>query len=102
LGCSLSDPFRKFLEFQDGAKPEDNVFPISKNNSSGVNRFIPVSEIGRERSGIENLPPRAYPIARDGSGNYVLIDEERNGAFFFGIMNSRKGQVGWPPISIPF
>lgn len=83
LDCRLSDSFRNFVRTHDGAKPEDNVFRISDNNSSGINRFIPVAEIRKERAKIENLPNRAYPIAWDASGNYVLIDEDRNGAVFF-------------------
>jgi len=84
LGCRLSDSFRVFLRAHDGAKPEANVFKIGDKNESGVNRFIPADEIWEERAHIEDFPQeKAYPVARDGSGNYVFIDEDRNGAVFF-------------------
>ncbi len=83
LGCRVCNSFRSFLQTQDGAQPETNVFRISASNDSGVNRFIPVAEIGRERSRIENLPRTAYPIAWAEGGNYVFINEDRNGAVFF-------------------
>jgi len=83
LGVSLSSSFRDFLATHDGAKPEANVFRISANNSSGIQRFIPVREIRQERSYIEDIPQRAYPVAWDGSGNYIFIDEDKSGAVFF-------------------
>ena len=45
LGFRISDPFRRFLAIQDGAKPETNIFKINKRNESGVNQFIPSGEI---------------------------------------------------------
>ena len=36
LGCALSDSLRKFLEANDGAKPETNIFQIGNNDNSGV------------------------------------------------------------------
>jgi hypothetical protein len=83
LGCRLSDSFRAFLGANDGAKPKTNVFRISDNDESGVNGFTPVSEIQKARACIENIPRRAYPIAWAEGGNYVFIDEGRNGAVFF-------------------
>jgi hypothetical protein len=53
-----------------------------------VNEFIPVSEILRERAYIENIPKRAYPVAWTACGNYVVVDEDRYGAVFFGTTNS--------------
>jgi hypothetical protein len=83
LGGPVSDSFRRFVETNDGAEPETNVFKISDGNESGVNQFIPVSEILHERNRIENIPKRAYPVAWAEGGNYVFVDEGRSGAVFF-------------------
>jgi SMI1 / KNR4 family (SUKH-1) len=83
LGCKLSDSFRDFLRSNDGAKPECNIFRISDKNECGVNRFIPVSEILAERTHIENISNKAYPVAWAECGNYIIIDEDKNGAVFF-------------------
>ncbi len=83
LGCRLSDSYRAFVRTCDGAKPETNVFAVSDKNQCGVNRFIPADEIWKERSHIENIPSRAYPIAWAECGNYLFVDEDRNGAVFF-------------------
>lgn len=83
LGCKLSDSFRKFLQANDGAKPETNIFRISDNNECGVNRFIPSDEVLKERSYIENIPPKAFPVAWAEGGNYVFVDEGKNGAVYF-------------------
>lgn len=83
LGCRLSDSFRNFLQTHDGAEPETNRFRINEKNSSGVNRFIPVREIQRERTRIENIPRGAYPIAWAEGGNYVFVDEDKGDAVFF-------------------
>jgi hypothetical protein len=83
LGCPISSDFRRFISENDGARPQDNSFPIGKNNSSGVRRFIPVSKILKERQYIDNIPDRAYPIAEDSFGNYVLLDEGTGGKVYF-------------------
>jgi hypothetical protein len=83
LGCKLSDSFRKFLQAHDGAKPETNIFKINDKNECGVNRFIPSERVLRERSYIENIPPKAFPVAWAEGGNYVFIDEDKNGAVYF-------------------
>jgi hypothetical protein len=83
LGYRLGDSFRRFVRTHDGAKPETNIFKIGATNESGVNRFIPLSEIQKERSRTEHIPLRAYPVAWAEGGNYVLIDEDRDGAVFF-------------------
>jgi hypothetical protein len=67
----------------DGAKPESNIFQIGTSNSAGIDRFIPLSDILKERSCIENLPATAYPVAWVSGGNYVYIDEAKNGAVYF-------------------
>jgi len=48
-----------------------------------VNQFIPVAEIQKERAYLENIPAKAYPIAWAECGNYVFVDEGKNGAVFF-------------------
>jgi len=83
LACRLSESFRTFSLSNDGAEPETNIFRISDRNESGVNRFIPVSEIPKEHAFIENLPERAYPIAWAECGNYVFINDDQRGAVFF-------------------
>jgi hypothetical protein len=83
LGCPLSRSFMSFLRENDGAEPETNIFKIAHGNESGVNRFIPASQILRERDRIENIPDKAYPVAWAEGGNYVFIDEGRNGGVFF-------------------
>ena len=83
LGCHLSDSFRGFLRTYDGAEPESNIFGVSDRDQSGVRKFIAVSEIMEERAYVWNVSPKAYPIAFDDCGNYVLIDEDKGGAVLF-------------------
>jgi hypothetical protein len=83
LGCKLSDSFRVFVRVHDGAKPETNIFKINDKNECGVNRFIPADEILKERSNIENIPPKAFPVALAEGGNYVFVDEANRGAVYF-------------------
>src|ERR1700684_3484016 len=83
LGCTLSPSFRKFLGVHDGAKPQTNIFRVNDRNECGVDRFIPADEILKERSYIENIPPRAFPVAWAEGGNFVFIDEGKDGAVYF-------------------
>ncbi|MGA3170141.1 MAG: SMI1/KNR4 family protein [Chthoniobacteraceae bacterium] len=83
LGCRLSASFRSFLQHNDGAEPETNIFHIGNNNECGVNEFIPLDQIPKERRYIENIPTKAYPVAWAEGGNYVFIDESKGGAVFF-------------------
>lgn len=83
LGCELSNSFRSFLRNNDGAEPATNIFKIADKSESGVNRFIPVTEILRERTCIENISKKAYPVAWAEGGNYVIVDEDKNGTVFF-------------------
>src|SRR2546426_3977723 len=75
LGCQFSDSVGTFFRANDGAEPETNIFRISENNESGVNRFIPLGGILKERNRIENLPMKAFPVAWAEGGNYVFVDE---------------------------
>jgi hypothetical protein len=83
LGCQLSDSLRKFLQEHDGAKPENNIFKIGDTNECGVNRFIPCGEILKERNYIENTPPKSFPVAWAEGGNYIFVDEGKNGVVCF-------------------
>lgn len=74
LGIVLSIGFKAFLKEYDGAEPESNIFQINNTNNSGVNEFIPVQMILKEREHIENIPPRAFPFAYAEGGNYLILD----------------------------
>jgi hypothetical protein len=64
------------------AKPEENVFTANRN--VGIDGFIPVREIwGERRFLVDRLPPHAFPVARDGCGNYVVIDQGEGGTVYF-------------------
>jgi len=83
VGFSIPPEFLEFIAVNDGAEPETNIFKIGNSNESGVNRFIPISEIPKEISRVENLPNAVLPVAWAEGGNYVLIDQSQNGAIFF-------------------
>ena len=83
VGQPLSHGFKEFVASHDGAKPEMNVFEVNAEIESGVNEFIPMKQIVDERSNIENIGNEAYPFAWAEGGNYLLIDEARQGAVFF-------------------
>ena len=83
LGRPLSPSFKKFVETNDGARPESNTFKVSDTDGSGVSRFIPLEEIWKDRTYFEELPEKAYPVARAACGDRVAIDEGKNGAVFF-------------------
>jgi hypothetical protein len=83
IKCPISESFRRFISENDGADPESNRFPVGEDNGAGVNRFIPVSKILEDREYIDNIPSKAYPIAEDDCGNYVLLDEGEGGKVYF-------------------
>lgn len=83
IGQPISNSFRKFVASFDGSEPDSNVFKVSDKIDSGVNEFIPVSRIVDERSNIENIDSHAYPFAWAEGGNYLILDEGRQGAVFF-------------------
>ena len=58
LKCSLSVPFRRFIEMSDGAELESNSFNIGPTNKSGIDRFIPVADIPRDRALLADLQER--------------------------------------------
>src|SRR5579862_7118065 len=75
IGTRLSDAFKAFVSTQDGARPESNLLKNDGTASWNVNRFIPIEEIIKARSDMENISSHAYPFAEDSCGNYFLIDE---------------------------
>lgn len=83
IGTTLPADFLEFVASNDGAKAGVNIFKISADNHGTVTRFIPVSEIPKEMSFIETLPEKAFPVAWDTSGNYVFVDQGKDGAVFF-------------------
>ena len=83
INCVLCNSFKVFVQENDGAEPETNIFTVRRGQESGVNRFIPAAEIPAERTRIENIPEKAYPFAWAEGGNYVFIDEAKNGNVFF-------------------
>jgi hypothetical protein len=83
LGYRLSESFRRFLATNNGAEPETNIFRVGEGNDSGVNQFIPVSTIQEERKLLLPLPRQIYPIAWAEGGNYIVINEDCDGAVFF-------------------
>src|SRR5215831_12572269 len=83
LGHRISNSFSDFAKVNDGAEPESNRFEIDEHNGAGVDGFIPINEIPKERKFLEPIPAKAYPIAWASCGNYVFIDEDSGGAVFF-------------------
>ena len=80
----LDFQFRRFVETNDGAYPEDNSFPVGDiAHMGGVDRFIPIESIIRQREYIEDIGPHAYPVALSACGNYVILDQGKEGAIFF-------------------
>jgi hypothetical protein len=67
----------------NGAEPETNVFKIDASNDSGVNRFIPLTQILEECHFLDHVSEGVFPIAWAEGGNYVVIDLEDNGAIYF-------------------
>lgn len=83
IGFNIAPEFAEFVVKNDGAEPETNIFKIDENNESGVNGFIPVDQIYKESSLIENLPQFSFPVAWTEGGNYVLICQGENGSVYF-------------------
>lgn len=83
LGFAISKAIKQFLRAHNGAEPEGNCFKVGDKNASGVNEFIPTDQILQERSRIENIPKKAYPIAWAEGGNFVIVDEGHKGAVYY-------------------
>jgi SMI1 / KNR4 family (SUKH-1) len=83
IGEPVNPEYVRFISGNDGAKPETNLFKVGETNDAGVDRFIPISEIPKEMTNIENLPSKAFPIAWASCGNYVFLDQGAGGSVFF-------------------
>jgi hypothetical protein len=83
LGTTLPESYRMFLLSHDGAEPESNHFDVGSNGGSGVRWFTPAADIPLQRTSIDHIPEKAYPVATDDCGNFILIDEAKEGAVFF-------------------
>lgn len=84
IGQPLDGQFRKFVESNNGADPEENSFPVDGvAHVGGVNEFIAIEDIISERRNIDDIAPRAYPVASSEGGNYVILDQDQGGTIFF-------------------
>ena len=83
VGVELPHDYREFALLHDGAEPDTNIFPIGNGNESGVNRFIPLGETLSERKYIDHVSVKYLPVAWAEGGNYVCLDLERGGVFFW-------------------
>ena len=92
IGASLDAQYRAFVEAHDGAEPESNSFPVGGIAHMGeVRKFIPIREVASERRNLPDIGPRAFPVARDSSGNYMFLDQDHGGAVFFWDHEIRGG-----------
>jgi hypothetical protein len=79
----LPDDYLAFVEHHDGARPESNIFDVGPDDQSGVHEFIPVREIPRAMSHVEDLPSDSFPFAWDACGNCLFVDLGAGGTIFF-------------------
>lgn len=83
LGLSLPADYRRFVSQQDGARPDDNIFDVGDDNDCGIDCFIPIAEIGKERTYIEGLSATRLPIAWAEGGNFVCLETAAPGGVYF-------------------
>lgn len=84
IGRRLDERFRMFIDGNNGAKPEDNSFPVNGvSHVGGVTEFIPIEHIIREREYISDITTGAFPFASSECGNYVILDQIQGGSIFF-------------------
>ena len=84
IGEPLDAVYRKFIESNDGAKPDQNCFPVNQvAGMGGITRFISVKDVVAEKQYVDDIAQNAYPIAFSEGGNYVVLDQSRGGAIFF-------------------
>ena len=82
LGYLLPREYKEFIAIADGAEPELNTFRIDETNDSGVNQFIPVSDLLSVQRRLKGRwDSSMIPVAWAEGGNYVLI--HRNGTVHF-------------------
>jgi hypothetical protein len=82
LGKKLPIEYINFLLSFNAAKPETNIFSISKDSECGVDKFISYQDILKETRLIEHISEDMIPIAWAEGGNYILQNIE-NGKIFF-------------------
>lgn len=84
IGVKLPSDYVEFLKVSEGAELDNNCFFYSDGSQSGVNQFIPLSQINTESHYLENLPKHAFPIAWAEGGNYVYLSlTDPVGVFFW-------------------
>jgi len=83
INVKLPQSFLQFVRTHDGAEPETNIFEVGGTNESGVNGFIPVAEILKERANLDELQTTAFPIAWAEGGNYVFLDAQSGEVYFW-------------------
>lgn len=86
IGNKLPLDFRGFLLKYNGGIPETNEFDIPEGkNSSGVNKFLSIKEILREKKNLgSRLVEQALPIASAEGGNYVcLVLGDNSGIYYW-------------------
>ncbi len=80
---SLPKDYLSFLKEHDGAKPESNVFKLSKNNTSSVEKFILSDNIIQRRDSVQGFPSNMLPIADDACGNIFYINPNNGNVYFW-------------------
>ena len=84
---SLPKEYEGFLMQFSGGEPETNVFKITENNDSGVNKFMDLGELASSLAVYKNrIPDWFLPIAHAEGGNLVGIGmsgDNTNKIFFW-------------------
>lgn len=83
LGSSIPLDLQNFFVEFNGSKPETNIFTISRDNESGINELIPISQILGERKYLDYIGQRVFPVAVAEGGNYVVIDLDQGQSVYF-------------------
>ena len=83
LGIKFPADYVEFVVIHDGAKPESNTFQLGTNNSSAVNRFVPVNEIVSTRKRVDGFHKDMLPIAYDDCGNFVYLNPLNWSVYFW-------------------
>lgn len=79
LGVRLPPDYKRFLETQNGGRPDDYEVEVPGWGSTIVNHFLGVGAPGRNDLAFQIcrmshlLPPSVIPIADDPGGNYFCI-----------------------------
>jgi hypothetical protein len=77
LGIHPDQALVALMLTHNGAAASANVFRISSNNSSGINRLIAVEDISYEMSLIDPIvAQRFFPFAHAEGGNYLCMSKD--------------------------